>query len=89
MSTAAAEFNPRLSPFVVVDAETPWLLRVRSGGRGVEATLTDLCGYYVGILDVAAVRSQVAAWGGADSAEIVTLLHACLDDDRRGSKTSN
>ena len=73
--------------FTVVDATTPWLLRVRSkADLSLEATLTDLCGHYCGRLDAAIVENQIKKWGAHDAREMVEKLRTCLEGGERLSE---
>ena len=70
----------RCSPFFVVDAATPWLLRVRTDASGVQVTLTDLLGVFEGSCDLQSAQEQVTNWGGAHLQQLLALLHKQLED---------
>ena len=70
------------SALTPLDSAVPWLASVSSDEHGVDVTLTDMRGHYVGRCDQASVELQAAAWGSGNTRQLMRLLHECVEGQK-------
>ena len=71
------------SALTPLDSAVPWLASVSSDEQGVEVTLTDLRGHYVGRCNQASIERQAVAWGSSDTRQFTRLLHECVEGQKK------